>query len=131
MESLIQNLKNDLKNRATEHNGIASVRYFKESVMLYGVKSAQVKAIAKQYYDSHIKRLDKTQLLKLCKQLWQSGYLEETFVAFHRTEKLAKQFSPENFLNLEEWVKNTLTTGLRAIPFVTIPLATCLCCIRN
>lgn len=108
MESLIQNLQNDLKNQANEQNRISGERYFKESVKLYGVKAAQVQAIAKQYYGSHIKKMHKTQLLKLCEQLWQSGYMEETFVACHWTEKFAKQFSPEDFLILEEWVKKYL-----------------------
>jgi len=65
--------------------------------------------------------MDITQLLKLCEQFWQSGYMEETFVACHWTEKFAKQFSPEDFLILEEWVKNTSTTGHRATPFTTTP----------
>jgi len=42
MESLIQNLQNDLKNQTTEQNRISGERYFKESVKLYGVKASQV-----------------------------------------------------------------------------------------
>ena len=106
MESLVQNLQNDLKSQATEQNRISGERYFKESVKLYGVKATQVQAIAKKYYGSHIKKMDKTQLLKLCEQLWQSGYMEETFVACHWTEKFTKQFTPEDFLILEKWVMN-------------------------
>jgi len=105
MESLIQNLQNDLKSQATEQNRIAGERYFKENVKLYGVKAAQVQAIAKHYFSNRVKTMDKNEMLALCERLWQSGFLEETFIACYFTERFVKKFTPEDFVTLEGWVK--------------------------
>lgn len=105
MESLIKNLQNDLKSQATEQNRIAGERYFKENVKLYGVKASQVQAIAKHYFSSQVKMMSKSEMLALCEQLWQSGFMEETFIACYFTERFVKHFSPEDFVTLEEWVK--------------------------
>lgn len=49
--------------------------------------------------------MSKSKMLALCEQLWQSGFMEETFIACYFTERFVKYFSPEDFVTLEEWVK--------------------------
>ncbi|MBC7126202.1 MAG: DNA alkylation repair protein [Bacteroidales bacterium] len=105
MDNLIDSIRSDLKSQATEQNRIAGERFFKENVKLYGLKAAQVQTIAKHYFSSQVKMMSKSEMLALCEQLWQSGFMEETFIACYFTERFVKHFSPEDFVTLEEWVK--------------------------
>ncbi len=48
--------------------------------------------------------MTKHEILSLCDSLWQSGMMEETFVACMWSEKLTRHFVPEDFKVLERWV---------------------------
>jgi 3-methyladenine DNA glycosylase AlkD len=79
-------------------------RFFKEPVKFHGVKSAQVKAIAKKYF-REIRDQDKEEIFILCEDLLSSGYGEEAFIAFEWAYGLCRKFVPSDFPIFEKWIE--------------------------
>lgn len=90
---------------ATEENRESSKRFFKEHIVCYGVRSGEVRAISKEFL-TQVKALSKEEALELCEALWQSGVIEESFVACHWSEKLHKLYEPADFATFERWINN-------------------------
>ena len=80
MDNVIKNIREDLRKNSDEKTRTGGQRYFKETVSLYGVKTAAVGKICSKYFPL-IKDLEKSEIFRLCQELWQSGFLEETFIA--------------------------------------------------
>lgn len=103
MKTIIQQLRQELINKIDEKTRISSAHFFKESIKCYGIKSVDVGEIAKNSF-SLVKDLPKDEIFNLCETLWQSGMLEETFVACHWSYSLHKKFEPEDFERFRNWV---------------------------
>lgn len=106
IDSIVQGIRNELISQSDEQNRLSAHRFFKETVKLHGVKSAQVRAISAHYFTKHVKKLNKNEVLALCEKLWESKYLEETFVSCYFSERFVKKLTPDDFLILEKWVKS-------------------------
>ena len=76
MENIVGEVRQLLKESADEETRNSSQRFFKESVAVYGVKSAGVRKIAKQMF-SLLENKTKEDVFSPCEELWRSGYLEE------------------------------------------------------
>lgn len=105
MEAIITKIRETLIASADEKTRQQSEYFFKEEITVYGVKSATVQKIAKDIF-AEIKDLPKVEIFAICEKLWQSGYMEESFVACVWSEKLCKKFEPADFEILERWIKN-------------------------
>lgn len=96
MDSLIRQIRQELKNNADPQTKSSGKNFFKEDVMLYGVKTMIVTKIAKRFF-VHLEEADKDDVFELCEQLWQSGYMEESFIACQWAYRLRDQFAPKDF----------------------------------
>lgn len=105
MEAVVIKVREALIASADENTRLGSQRYFKEKITVHGVKSATVQKIAKELF-AGVKDKPKAEIFGACEKLWQSGFLEETFVACVWSEKLTKQFEPADFGTFERWIKN-------------------------
>lgn len=105
MEAIITKVRQALVANADENTRIGSQRYFKEQITVHGVKAAIVQNIAKELY-SEVKYMPKQEIFVVCEKLWQSDFLEESFVACNWSEKLTKQFEKGDFEIFEQWIKN-------------------------
>ena len=105
MENIITKIREALVLNADEKTRKQSEYFFKEQITVYGVKSATVQKIAKDFF-GEIKDKPKAEILAACEKLWQSGYMEESFVACVWSEKLGKNLEPADFETLERWIKN-------------------------
>jgi 3-methyladenine DNA glycosylase AlkD len=103
MENIIGQIRLDLKQSIDLATLKSGERFFKEKIKLYGVKTAIVSQIAKNYFPSD---LSKKEIFDLCEEMLKSDYMEEAFIAFDWSEKLHKQFVPEDFAIFEHWVKD-------------------------
>lgn len=104
MENIIKQLRDELRKNAEESVKESGQRYFKEPVQLYGVKTALVSKIAKQFFRS-LPETNKDIVFPLCETLWQSGLLEESFVACHWSEAVHKQYTVDDFATFDRWVR--------------------------
>jgi len=98
----------ELKQNADEKIRISGERFFKEDVNLYGIKSATVGRIAKDYFKI-IDDKSKSNIFKLCEELWKSGMIEESFIACNWSHFVNKQYEQSDFEIFEKWVDKYIT----------------------
>ena len=97
-----------LKGVSTEEVKLSGQRFFKESVNILGVRSNEVGKISKEIYG---KLLDKNKFLVfgICEKLWQSGIMEESFVACNWSYNQRKNFKETDFSLFEKWIEKYVT----------------------
>lgn len=105
MDNIITEIRANLIKSSDEKTRLSGLRFFKESVNIYGVKTAIVTNLSKNYY-KQINTLGKNKIFELCEELWQSGYMEETFIACNWAYSQHKNFLPEDFIIFERWVNS-------------------------
>ena len=103
MKNIIEQVKATLKASTDEKTVQTSQRFFKEKIVSYGVKVPTVDKIGKEIY-KQIEKEPKAVIFSLCEQLWQSGYLEESFVACNWSYNIRKQYEPTDFEVFEKWI---------------------------
>jgi 3-methyladenine DNA glycosylase AlkD len=106
MTNILDEIRNRLKENIDENTRESGKRFFKEEVTLYGVKTAAVEKIAKEYFNIIKTDKSKSEIFALCDQLWQSGYMEESFIACNWTYALNKQFEEKDWQVFDKWVNN-------------------------
>jgi len=105
MKEILRIVRQSLTDNAYEATRSSGLRYFREQIDLYGVKSAVVGQIAKEHFAT-IKNLSKTEIFSLCDDLWKSGKMEESFIACNWSYALRKQYEKEDFAIFERWVSH-------------------------
>jgi 3-methyladenine DNA glycosylase AlkD len=108
MDSVIERVRRDLQENSDEQTRQSGQRFFKESIKSYGVKSALVERIAREHF-KNIKDKSKSEIFCCCEELWQSGYMEESFVACNWSYSIRNRYEPEDFAVFERWVANYVT----------------------
>jgi 3-methyladenine DNA glycosylase AlkD len=108
MENIITKIRAELKSNSDAKTRAVSQNYFKEEIKSYGVKTPVVNNISKDYY-WRINGLTKSQIFDFCESLWQSGYIEESFIACHWSYFVHKKYTPEDFHIFEKWINDYVT----------------------
>ncbi len=103
MADVRNRIRRELMNRADRKVKESGERFFKEPVMFFGVRTAEVNAIAKRHY-SEIKDKKKEEIFRICEDLWLSGYMEESIIACRWSYAMRKRFEPKDFRVLQRWV---------------------------
>jgi 3-methyladenine DNA glycosylase AlkD len=104
METILSEIRKELKENLDEKTRESGKRFFKEEIKLYGVKTAIVSKIAREYFNK-IKDSEKKEIFALCEELWSSGYTEESFIAGKWAYFLHKRYEPSDFSVYERWVE--------------------------
>ena len=103
MSQIIAEIRERLRENADEATRLSGERFFKEAVKQYGVKTAIVSRIGKECFKK-IPEKQKAVIFGLCEELWQSGYMEESFIACHWSYAVRRDYGPEDFAVFEAWV---------------------------
>lgn len=103
MKNIIPELRKKLFALSDDKTKESSFRFFKEEIKPYGIKTDLVVKLAKEYF-KNIKDLDKSEIFSLCEELWQSGYLEESFIACNWSYFIKERYQPSDFETFERWV---------------------------
>ncbi len=108
MNPIIVNIREELIRNADEKTRIQGEKFFKENVKIYGLKSALVTVISKEFYK---KLTDKSKpaVFSLCEDLWKSGYIEEAGIACMWSYNVRKQYVPGDFEVFKRWVNKYVT----------------------
>ncbi len=101
--AVIESVRQALKENRDPRIRAGGQRFFKEKIKIYGVKTAVGVAVAKTHFKA-VKDIGKTGILKLCEELWRSGYMEESFIASQWAYFVRDDFEPEDFRVFERWV---------------------------
>lgn len=102
---IIREIREVLRNHADEKTRISGLRFFKEEIRLYGIKSATVTSLGKEYFKK-LPSDEKDVVFEHCEQLWKSGYWEESLIACNWAYAVRKSFVPDDFPVFERWVDN-------------------------
>jgi 3-methyladenine DNA glycosylase AlkD len=78
--------------------------YFKEGIVLHGVRSPIVRSISAKYY-RQVKGIEKSALFALCARLLSFGTTEERGIAFDWAYRIRKQYEPDDFKTFERWLR--------------------------
>ncbi len=101
---IIDSLRQELLSLADEGTRLSTQHYFKEEVKAYGLKGTRATQVARAWLP-RIKGQSKSEVFALCGQLWQSGWIEESFVACEWAYSRHREFKPGDFQVFERWVK--------------------------
>jgi 3-methyladenine DNA glycosylase AlkD len=104
MNYFIEEIRQLLIRNADQKTKETGQNFFKEKVMLYGVKTAVVSKIGKEYFKA-IKDKNKAEIYSLCEELWQSGYMEDSFIACNWSFLIKYDYQPQDFAVFEKWVE--------------------------
>lgn len=105
MDSILSRVRETLKNNSDKASLESGQRFFKEEVKSYGVKVPVVNKISRQFFPE-IKSKSKDEILALCEHLWQSGIIEESFVACDWSQAIQKSYETDDFETFERWIKS-------------------------
>jgi 3-methyladenine DNA glycosylase AlkD len=105
MNLIIENLRKELVRNSNEKVRISGERFFKEEVRLYGIKSAEVGRIGREHFRT-IHDKSKRNIFSLCGELWQSGMMEESFIACNWSYNVRKSFEQSDFITFENWIND-------------------------
>ncbi len=108
MAEIIHEIRKELEENSDPKTLESAKHFFKEQIKLYGVKTAKVSKIGKKYLQQ-LKGKPKAEIFSLCDQLWQSGYIEESFIACHWSYAVRKDFEARDFDVFEKWIINYVT----------------------
>jgi 3-methyladenine DNA glycosylase AlkD len=108
MDEIIRDIRKKLQKNCDPATKASGLKFFREKIKLYGVKTAVVTQIANESYRV-IKDEGKTKIFGLCEILWKSGYLEESFIACNLSYKLRRLYEKNDFRLFECWVNNYIT----------------------
>ncbi|MBN2347963.1 MAG: DNA alkylation repair protein [Bacteroidales bacterium] len=108
MNTIITKIRKELEDISDIKTRDTSQHFFKEPVKTYGVKSALVHKISKEYFKTFNNKT-KSELFELCDTLWQSGYLEESIIACNWSYFIHKDYKPDDFIIFEKWVDSYVT----------------------
>ncbi|MDO8896790.1 MAG: DNA alkylation repair protein, partial [Bacteroidales bacterium] len=103
MEKIIEKIRTELKQGIDKKTQTTSQNFFKEKIKFYGVKVPTVNKISKDYF----KLIDfkpKSEIFDLCEILWQSGFIEESFIACQWSYYIHKKYEPEDFEIFKKWI---------------------------
>lgn len=102
--NIVARIRKDLTLSVDEKTKSNYSRFFKEEVQYYGVKSALVGKIAKDYF-KEIKMENKKEIFALCEELLKSDYCEEAFIAFEWAYQVRNDYSEDDFFTFERWIE--------------------------
>ena len=105
MATSIDEIRKELQENSDIKTLETGQNFFKEQIKLYGVKTATVSKISKKYFQQ-LKGKTKAEIFSLCDQLWQSGYMEESFIACHWSHAVRKDFEAGDFEVFGKWISN-------------------------
>jgi 3-methyladenine DNA glycosylase AlkD len=103
MESIIDKIQTALKKEMDEKTRASGQNFFKEKIKSYGVKVPTVIRIGKEYF-KHIDFKTKSEIFDICESLWQSGYIEESYIACNWSYNVHKKYEPADFRIFEKWI---------------------------
>lgn len=108
MNDVVELVRKELRDNADETARLGGERYFRESVLLYGVNAPLVESLARKYFHE-ISARPKQEIFSLCEELWQSGFVEDSLVACSWSHALRKQFVPGDMAVFERWIDRYVT----------------------
>jgi 3-methyladenine DNA glycosylase AlkD len=108
MDPVIAQIRQELTGMADPAIQESAKRYFKEEIRCYGTKTAAVVALAKKYW-KEIRDRPKAEIFALCEELYQSRYMEESFIVSDWAYSLKKRYERGDLVVFRRWIDTYIT----------------------
>jgi 3-methyladenine DNA glycosylase AlkD len=108
MDPIIARIRQELTTHADPEIQKISRRYFKEAILCYGMKTATGIAIARKYW-KEVKGRPKPEIFALCEELYQSGYMEESFIVSEWAHALSGRYERGDMAVFRHWIDTYIT----------------------
>jgi len=103
MNTVTHTIRKELEHNADEKIKQSSLSFFKEEIRSYGIKTAKVTEISKEHFKT-VRDRPKAEIFNFCEEFWQSGFLEESFIACNWSYAVRKDFEAGDFIIFEKWI---------------------------
>lgn len=103
MNTIVKEIFQKLEQASNLKTKESGERFFKEKVKMHGVKTAITLNISKEYY-KQVKGKTKEEIFTLCEELWQTGYMDESFIACNWSYNVHKDFEEKDIQIFERWI---------------------------
>jgi 3-methyladenine DNA glycosylase AlkD len=103
MNSIVKVISQKLEEFSDLKTKESGERFFKEKVKMHGVKTAIALNISKEYY-KQVKGKTKEEIFNFCEELWQTGYMDESFIACNWSYNVHKDFEEKDIQIFERWI---------------------------
>lgn len=103
MDPIIAQIRQELASIADSEIQKSSKRFFKEEIRCYGTKTATVIALAKKYW-KEVKGKSKPEIFELCEELYQSGFMEESFIVSEWAHALSGRYEKDDLAVFRRWI---------------------------
>lgn len=108
MTNIIADLRKNLIENSSQERKLKNQYFFKEDVKFHGLTNPATLKIAKEYLPI-IKKLSKSEIFKVCEELWKSGYMEEAIIACNWSYSVHKKFETNDISIFENWIQKYVT----------------------
>jgi 3-methyladenine DNA glycosylase AlkD len=105
MNTIVKEISQKLEQFSDLKTKESGERFFKEKVKMHGVKTAIALNISKEYY-KQVKGKTKEEVFTLCEELWQTGYMDESFIACNWSYNVHKDFEDKDIQIFERWINS-------------------------
>ena len=123
--SLLQEIRGRLKAAADPKFEAAARWFFKEEVNPYGVRTPQVRELARLAY-AQVKHWPVRDRDRFVGELWKSGMLEEGVLVCHLYRRFAKSCGEREFAMFEQWINRYVTNWSNCDGVSTWLIADCI-----
>ncbi|MCL1902635.1 MAG: DNA alkylation repair protein [Alphaproteobacteria bacterium] len=113
---MLKEIRNKLSKLANPEIAKSNARFFKEPVKFYGMKSADVGKVAREFFPA-IDKMEKSDVFDLAEKLMQSDIQEEFGIATEFVYRVRKQFDRTDFKIFDKWVKNYINNWAKCDTF--------------
>ncbi|MFH0905741.1 MAG: DNA alkylation repair protein [archaeon] len=118
MNSIIKDIRAELKSNSDISIKNSSKRFFKEEVKAYGIKSSTVSVIAKKYWKIiQEEKLSKKQIFEICEELLKSDYCEEAFIVSNWCPRLKADFEEKDLKLFKVWIDKYINNWAKCDSF--------------
>lgn len=105
MKDIIKHIRAELLKNVDPVYRRGAQNYFKEGIVLHGVRLPVVRTISAKYY-RQAKDSEKSEIFALCDQLLSYDTSEERTIAFDWAWRQRKQFAASDFRIFERWLRD-------------------------
>jgi 3-methyladenine DNA glycosylase AlkD len=116
MQNILSQIRAELKANADVKTQESTKHFFKESIKVYGVKTAIMSKISKKYW-STIKTYGKPEIFALCEELFCSDYLEEASIVADWLPKHIHYLEPEDLVTFKRWIEKYINNWAKCDTF--------------
>lgn len=118
MRDVVREIKEELLGKVDMEYKEGVVKFFKESVNIMGVRTADTRKVARMYFPI-VSDLKKEEIFCLCEKLLARRSFEENTVGLDWISRLKDQYTKADFVRFKKWFKKYVSNWAHCDDFCT------------